>query len=83
MGGAEASGKVFVDHNMNRVGANISARWSLRPEPGATVSTPVTWDEVDDGDIRAERLHDQTIWRRHRAGRATRSARSLTARRRT
>jgi bifunctional non-homologous end joining protein LigD len=43
------TGKVFIDHNMNRSGANIAAAYSLRPEPAATVSTPVTWDEVEDG----------------------------------
>jgi bifunctional non-homologous end joining protein LigD len=58
------SGKVFVDHNMNRVGANISAAWSMRPEAGATVSTPVTWDEVDDGAIRASDFTIRTIWER-------------------
>ncbi|HEX9823705.1 MAG TPA: non-homologous end-joining DNA ligase [Actinomycetota bacterium] len=43
------TGKVFIDHNMNRRGANISAVYSVRPEPGATVSTPLTWDEVEEG----------------------------------
>jgi bifunctional non-homologous end joining protein LigD len=43
------TGKVFIDHNMNRLGANISAVYSVRPEPGATVSTPLTWDEVEAG----------------------------------
>jgi DNA ligase D-like protein (predicted ligase)/DNA ligase D-like protein (predicted polymerase)/DNA ligase D-like protein (predicted 3'-phosphoesterase) len=43
------TGKVFVDHNMNRSGANISAVYSLRPEAGATVSTPLSWDEVEAG----------------------------------
>jgi bifunctional non-homologous end joining protein LigD len=43
------TGKVFIDHNMNRLGANISAVYSVRPEPGATVSTPLTWDEVKAG----------------------------------
>ncbi len=43
------TGKVFIDHNMNRRGANISAAYSLRPEAGATVSTPLTWDEVEAG----------------------------------
>ena len=40
------TGKVFIDHNMNRMGANIAAVYSVRPEPGAPVSTPLTWDEV-------------------------------------
>ncbi len=46
---ADRAGKVFIDHNMNRRGANISSAYSLRPEPRAPVSTPLTWDEVFDG----------------------------------
>jgi bifunctional non-homologous end joining protein LigD len=41
------AGKVFLDVNMNREGANIAAAYSVRPEPGATVSTPFEWDESD------------------------------------
>jgi bifunctional non-homologous end joining protein LigD len=44
------SGKVFLDVNMNRQGANIAAAYSLRPEPGATASAPFEWDELDDID---------------------------------
>jgi bifunctional non-homologous end joining protein LigD len=40
--------KVFLDVNMNREGANIAAAYSARPEPGATVSTPFHWDELED-----------------------------------
>jgi bifunctional non-homologous end joining protein LigD len=46
---ADRTGKVFIDHNMNREGANISAVYSLRPERLATVSTPLTWDELEAG----------------------------------
>jgi bifunctional non-homologous end joining protein LigD len=42
------AGKVFLDVNMNREGANIAAAYSVRPEPGATVSAPFTWEELDD-----------------------------------
>ena len=42
------AGKVFLDVNMNREGANIAAAYSVRPEPGGKVSTPFTWDELDD-----------------------------------
>jgi DNA ligase D-like protein (predicted ligase)/DNA ligase D-like protein (predicted polymerase)/DNA ligase D-like protein (predicted 3'-phosphoesterase) len=49
---ANRTGKVFIDHNMNRMGANIAAVYSVRPEPGAPVSTPLTWDEVEDGGVR-------------------------------
>jgi bifunctional non-homologous end joining protein LigD len=44
------TGKVFLDVNMNREGANIAAAYSLRPEQGATASTPFEWDELDDID---------------------------------
>ncbi|HEV2907145.1 MAG TPA: non-homologous end-joining DNA ligase, partial [Actinomycetota bacterium] len=57
------TGKVFIDHNMNRRGANISAVYSVRPEPGATVSTPVTWEEVENGvtpsDFTIVNLHER------------------------
>jgi bifunctional non-homologous end joining protein LigD len=46
---ADRTGKVFIDHNMNREGANIAAVYSMRPERLATVSTPLTWDEVEAG----------------------------------
>jgi bifunctional non-homologous end joining protein LigD len=58
------TGKVFVDHNMNRVGANISAVYSARPEPGATVSTPVTWKEVEARQIRPQDFTIASIWSR-------------------
>lgn len=41
------AGKVFLDVNMNREGANIAAAYSVRPERGATVSAPFGWDEIE------------------------------------
>jgi len=46
---SKRTGKIFIDHNMNRLGANIASAYSVRPEPGATVSTPLTWEEVEGG----------------------------------
>lgn len=45
---SKRTGKVFLDVNMNREGANIAAAYSARPEPGATVSAPFEWNEIDD-----------------------------------
>ena len=56
------TGKVFLDVNMNREGANIAAAYSVRPEPGGTVSTPFNWDETDD--IRPEYFTMATIFER-------------------
>ncbi len=40
--------KVFIDYNQNARDHTIASAYSLRGVPGATVSTPITWDEVDD-----------------------------------
>jgi bifunctional non-homologous end joining protein LigD len=58
------TGKVFIDHNMNRVGANIASVYSLRPEPGATVSTPLTWKEVETTRVRPQDFTITSIWSR-------------------
>ncbi|HEV8339256.1 MAG TPA: non-homologous end-joining DNA ligase [bacterium] len=42
-------GKVFLDYNQNRLGATLASAYSLRPTPQATVSTPVTWKELERG----------------------------------
>ncbi len=62
------TGKGFIDHNMNRVGANIAAVYSVRPEPGATVSTPLSWDEVEEGEVRASDFTIASVWERFRSG---------------
>lgn len=38
---------VFVDYNQNSRDRTIAAAWSVRARPAATVSTPVTWDELN------------------------------------
>jgi bifunctional non-homologous end joining protein LigD len=42
-------GRVLVDYNQNRWGATLASIYSVRPTPLASVSTPVTWDEVAAG----------------------------------
>lgn len=41
--------RVLVDYNQNRWGSTLASIYSVRPRPRATVSTPVTWDEVSAG----------------------------------
>ncbi|HET8598899.1 MAG TPA: non-homologous end-joining DNA ligase [Segeticoccus sp.] len=38
---------VFVDYNQNTRDHTIASAYSVRGRPEATVSTPITWDEVD------------------------------------
>lgn len=47
-------GRVFVDYNQNAWGKTLASVYSVRPTPRATVSTPVTWQEVEDGVDRDE-----------------------------
>ena len=42
-------GRVLVDYNQNAWGRTLAAIYSPRPKPGATVSTPVTWEEIEGG----------------------------------
>jgi DNA ligase D len=39
---------LFVDYNQNARDHTMAAAYSVRGFPEATVSTPITWDEVDD-----------------------------------
>jgi len=42
-------GRVLVDYNQNRWGSTLASIYSVRPRPMATVSTPLTWEEVAKG----------------------------------
>ena len=41
--------KVLVDYNQNAWGRTLASLYSVRPVPAAAVSTPVTWEEIDQG----------------------------------
>jgi bifunctional non-homologous end joining protein LigD len=39
---------IYLDYLQNRKGQTMAAPYCVRPVPGATVSTPLRWDEVND-----------------------------------
>jgi bifunctional non-homologous end joining protein LigD len=41
--------RVLVDYNQNAWGRTLASIYSVRPRPEATVSTPVTWNELEKG----------------------------------
>ena len=42
-------GKIYLDFLQNRESQTVAAPYSLRPKPGAPVSTPLDWNEVKKG----------------------------------
>lgn len=42
-------GRVLVDYNQNAWGRTLASVYSVRPTPRATVSAPVTWEEIEQG----------------------------------
>jgi bifunctional non-homologous end joining protein LigD len=43
----EREGQIYFDYNQNGYGSTIAAAWSLRAAPRATVSMPLTWEEME------------------------------------
>jgi bifunctional non-homologous end joining protein LigD len=56
-------GRMYLDILQNRRGQTLAAPYSLRPVPGATVSTPLQWSEVKTG-LKAADYNIETVRRR-------------------
>jgi bifunctional non-homologous end joining protein LigD len=41
--------QIYLDYLQNNKGQSLAAAYSVRPKPGATVSTPLDWSEVKKG----------------------------------
>ena len=55
----ERGARVFVDFNQNAPHKTVFGAWSVRARPGAQVSTPIWWDELDD--VRPDDLTIATV----------------------
>ena len=55
--------KIYVDFLQNGWGKTIASPYSVRPRPGATVSTPLEWKEVSSS-LRPGAFHIKNIFRR-------------------
>lgn len=54
-------GKIYVDYLQNRRGQTITAVYGVRPLPGAPVSFPVLWEELEEA---PPRQTIRSIWQR-------------------
>jgi bifunctional non-homologous end joining protein LigD len=48
---ADRAGRILVDTGRNGPGATFAAVYAVRPKPGAPVSAPCTWQEVEGGTV--------------------------------
>ena len=55
-------GRLFIDVMRNAIGATLVAPYSLRGRPGAPVSAPIQWSELDDVSADGIRLRDLRAW---------------------
>lgn len=57
-------GKARLDYTQNAVNKTLVAPYSPRPRPGAPVSVPIAWSELDDPDLRPDRWTIRTVLER-------------------
>lgn len=60
----KSRGKVYLDYLQNGRGKTMAFLYSLRPLPGAPVSTPLLWSEVEALDLNPADFNMQTIFER-------------------
>ena len=62
--GNHVSAGLFLDVMRNAYAQTAVAPYSLRPNPGAPVATPLEWDEVSDPRLHSQRYNLKNIFRR-------------------
>jgi bifunctional non-homologous end joining protein LigD len=48
---AERKGRIYVDTGRNEYSATVAAAYAVRARPGAPVSAPCTWDEIEEAAV--------------------------------
>jgi bifunctional non-homologous end joining protein LigD len=58
---SDREGLARLDYTQNAINRTLVAPYSARAKPGAPVSVPITWDELDDPDLRPDRWTIATV----------------------
>ena len=58
---ADRGGRILIDIARNRPGATFAAAYSVRAKPGAPVSAPCTWREIERGEVGPQTLTLRTM----------------------
>ena len=61
---ADRKNRIYIDVGRNTPGATFAAPYAVRPKPGAPVSAPCTWEEIE-----RDQVHPQSFTLRTMAGR--------------
>ena len=56
---SKRGGRARLDYTQNAINKTLVAPFSARPAPGAPVSVPIAWDELDDPDLRPDAMDDR------------------------
>jgi bifunctional non-homologous end joining protein LigD len=59
-GVAKRGGLTRLDYTQNAINKTLVAPFSTRAVTGAPVSVPITWEELDDSDLRPDRWNIRT-----------------------
>jgi bifunctional non-homologous end joining protein LigD len=60
----DRGGRIFVDTGRNGYSATFAAAYTVRAKPGAPVSAPCTWEEVEHGEVHPKSFTLRTMARR-------------------
>ena len=56
-----SGGRILVDTGRNGYSATFAAAYAVRAKPGAPISAPCTWKEVQDGTVHPQTFTIRTI----------------------
>jgi bifunctional non-homologous end joining protein LigD len=61
---SDRKGLARLDYTQNAINKTLVAPFSTRPSPGAPVSVPIGWDDLDDPELRSDRWTTRTVFDR-------------------